>query len=295
MIKMVVRAFVFLALLGLAVYGCRKNSPGAMDAFNKAVNKSTAAAPPPQAKPEPQIHFGGLAPLEPGLDAGRFQAPGLDAEILAVRIDPEYFELDILTAGEHGGTALTAADWARTKGLSFAINAGMYLDDARGTGVGYMKRAGKILSGRDPGDYKAALAFGPGNPDLPAVRIIDKQCHDYPALRDQYSHVLQSIRMTDCKGNVVWQRSDKRHTQAAAAADSRGRAVFAYVQEPVSTYEFAQALMALPLDIRSALYLEGGPPTQLFMASAGMTLSRSGLFSAGALPIPNVITAKPRK
>lgn len=293
MFKTVLRACCVLAALGLAVYGCHKHNPDPLNALDKAVNGAAGAQAAPE-NSEPHITFGALAPLEPGLDAGLFQSSGSGAEILVVRIDPARFDLDILTAAEHGGTERTAADWAQSKGLAFAVNAGMYMDDTRGTSVGYMKRAGKVLSGRDPGDYKAALAFGPRDAALPAARIIDKQCHDYSALRDKYDFVVQSIRMTDCHGNIVWARSDKRHAQAAASADSAGRVLFAFVQEPVSTYEFAQALLALPLDATGLLYLEGGPPTQLFAASGDMSLSRSGLFSAGALPIPNVIAAKAR-
>lgn len=291
MFKTIVRAGLAAMIVGLFLYGCSTRNPKVRDAINSAMQKTGGAmAAPAQG---PQLAAGAWTTLEPGLDAGLFRAPGTGAEIVAVRMDPARLDLDILAASEHNGAFHTAAQWASGQDLVAAVNAGMYLDDTRGTSVGYMKRAGAVLSARDPGNYKAALAFGPRDPALPPVQIIDMQCHDYPALREQYDNVIQSIRMIDCNGNNVWEPSDKRHTQAAAATDHAGRLIFAYVDEPLSTYDFIQALLALPLDIRSALYLEGGPPTQLFVAAGRTTLSRSGLFNnTDALPLPNVLGAK---
>jgi uncharacterized protein YigE (DUF2233 family) len=291
MFKIIVRACIAFICVGLFIYGCSTHNPKVRDALNTAMQKTGGAmAAPAQG---PQLAQGAWTTLEPGLDAGLFRAPGAGAEIVVVRMDTARLDLDILAASEHNGAFHTAAQWAGGQNLVAAVNAGMYLDDTRGTSVGYMKRAGNVLSARDPADYKAALAFGPRDPALPPVQIIDMQCHDYAALREQYDNVIQSIRMIDCNGNNVWQPSDKRHTQAAAATDRSGRMLFAYVDEPLSTYDFIQALLALPLDIQSAMYLEGGPPTQLFVSAGSNTLSRSGLFNnTDALPLPNVIGAK---
>jgi hypothetical protein len=59
-------------------------------------------------------------------------------------------------------------------------------------------------------------------------------------------------------------------------------------------------LLAAPLDLVQAMYVEGGPEAQLFARGGGKELERFGTFesadtNARAWPVPNVIAAIPKK
>jgi hypothetical protein len=67
-------------------------------------------------------------------------------------------------------------------------------------------------------------------------------------------------------------------------------------------HELVQALLALPLDLAQAMYVEGGPEAQLFARGGGRELERVGTFAAStaaenprAWPVPNVIAAVRRR
>jgi len=58
------------------------------------------------------------------------------------------------------------------------------------------------------------------------------------------------------------------------------------------------ALLALPIDLKQAMYVEGGPEAQLFARGGGVEVERLGAFEAAAVapaadgwPVPNVIAA----
>jgi hypothetical protein len=67
-------------------------------------------------------------------------------------------------------------------------------------------------------------------------------------------------------------------------------------------HELVDALLALPLDLRQAMYVEGGPEAQLFARGGGKEIERVGAFEAApaadnrdAWPVPNVVTAVRRR
>ena len=279
-----------LFAVALAVPGCDAGAPAVRDALRDAVRHAndTRKTPP---RP-PVIRPNAWTRLEPGLDIGVFDSPAADGAVTVVRANPDRFSLDILAAAEHESQSRTAREWAGEFDLAATINAGMFMDDQI-TSVGYMKHNGAVLSGRVVTSYRAALAFGPDDPSLPAVQVIDADCQNYPALRERYANVVQSLRMIDCRGANVWEPRDKRHSQAAAGVDASGNILFAFVREPHSVHEFIEALRALPLDIRNTMYLEGGAQTSLFVSSGALALERVGvsdLFAnTSAWPIPNVL------
>jgi hypothetical protein len=62
-------------------------------------------------------------------------------------------------------------------------------------------------------------------------------------------------------------------------------------------HDLVNALLELPLDLRRAMYVEGGPEAQLFVRGGGTELERLGIHQAApaagddAWPVPNVIAA----
>ena len=228
-------------------------------------------------------------------------SPRGDSRITVVRIDPRRYAFKLLTAKEYGGARLTVRQWARTHGLVAAINAGMYQEDGL-TSVGYMKNFAHV-NNPHVNPNNAVLAFNPADPDVPEVQIIDRACQDFAALRGRYHTLIQSIRMVSCDGRNVWSPQDRRWSIAAVAVDGGGRVLFIHSRSPYPVHDFVNILLRLPLDIRNAMYLEGGPKAALYLSANGIEIERLGRFdsalletnaNAHGLPVPNVLGVVPK-
>jgi phosphodiester glycosidase len=85
--------------------------------------------------------------------------------------------------------------------------------------------------------------------------------------------------------------------------DSTGRFLMIHSRSPISTHDFIDQLLDLPLDLYNAMYVEGGVEAQLAVETENTQLEFSGGFkssllenelSSGAWPIPNVIAVRAR-
>lgn len=239
--------------------------------------------------------------LERGLELGKFVSPQRsdtgDSIIRVLRIDPQHFELQLMNASAtEKGRGLTARDWCRQHGLTAAVNASMYQQDYK-TSVSLMRTRKHVNNARLSKDM-AILAFDRLRSDVPAVKIIDRECDDFSGWRDRYGTLVQSIRMLSCTGRNVWSPQPRKWSTAAIAVDQLGRVLFIHVRSLYSTHDLINILQQLPLEIERALYTEGGPQAQLFVNGGGQELEfvgrvESGLSDASvvsiATPIPNVI------
>ena len=259
-----------------------------------------AVAPAPK-KPVAAAPGSAWRRLEAGLELGEFAAPLRsdrgDSIIRALRIEPSRFELRLLNASaEAGGRPLTARQWCARAGLVAAINASMFQADHR-TSVSLMRTSTHTNNRRLSKD-RAVLAFEPRGPGVPAAMIIDRECDDFEALQERYGTLVQSIRMISCKGENVWSRQERRWSTAAIGADARGRILFLHVRSPYATHDLIDGLLALPLGLARAMYVEGGPEAQLYVASGGEEHEWVGGYETRldekddnqiAWPIPNVV------
>ncbi len=238
--------------------------------------------------------------LEPGLEYGLFDgppgAPG-DGKIAVARLDPEVFELHLLNASAPGqGTPLSAREWALRAGAAAAINASMYQPDYK-TAVSMMRTREHVNQGHVTRD-RAALVFDRLDRSVPPVRIVDRDCEDLETARKRYGTVIQSIRMLSCEGKNVWAPSERRFSVAAVGTDGKGRVLFIHARSPWPVHDLVEALLALPLDLRRAMYVEGGPEAQLFVRGGGVEVERLGAAPAdtgAGWPVPNVIAAVRRR
>ncbi|BDG01011.1 phosphodiester glycosidase family protein [Anaeromyxobacter oryzae] len=245
----------------------------------------------------------GWQPLEPGLDLGLFDgpagAPG-DGKIAVVRVDPHRYRLVLLNASAPGeGGLFTARAWADRHGAAAVINAAMYQADYR-TSVSLMRTRDHVNQARVSKD-RAVLAFDALDAALPPARIIDRDCEDLDAFAPRYGTLVQSIRMVSCERKNVWSPSPRRTSAAAIGIDGKGRVLFIHARSPWPVHELVDALLALPIDLRRAMYVEGGPEAQLYVRGGGREVERVGTFESSpgattgsAWPVPNVLAAIPR-
>jgi hypothetical protein len=262
---------------------------------------ATTPAPTPTATPPrpPGPAPSPFAPLEPGLELALIPGPPAtegDGLIAVVRIDPSRFKLQLLNASAPGeGRPRSVRDWAFRAGASAAINASLYQADWS-TAVGLMRTRDHVNHAR-VGKDRAVLAFDPLASGVAPVRIIDRDCEDLEEAGRAYAGLVQSIRMVSCQRVGVWAPSERRFSTAAVGLDGAGRLLFIHARSPWPVHELVAALLAAPIDLRQAMYVEGGPEAQLYVRGGGTELSRVGAsdhgleLATGNLPVPNVLAA----
>lgn len=239
--------------------------------------------------------------LEPGLELAELPLPAAsdlgDSRLSVLRIDPARFDLVLLNASAPGqDQPLTARAWCEQAGLAAAINASMYQTDFK-TSVGLMRTA-EHVNNAHLGKDRAVLAFDRADDGVPPADIIDLTCQDFAALRARYRTLVQSIRMVSCTGENRWQQQPRKWSTAAIGIDKHGRVLFMHCRSPYTTHDLIEGMLALPLDLAKAMYVEGGPEAQLYLRSGDFELERVGSFETGfmetnantaAWPVPNVV------
>lgn len=242
----------------------------------------------------------GFTTLEPGLELGVFpgpaDAPG-DGQIWIARVDPTRFELKLVNASALDARPHTIRQWAQGAGAAVAINAGMFREDGL-TSVGLMRTRLHENNPHRTRSYKAVLAFDPARAELPPVRLLDAACGELDAFPPPYGTLVQSIRMVSCDRQNVWAAEARRWSSAAIGVDGLGRVLFIHARSPWPVHELVDALLALPVDLRRAMYLEGGKEAQLFVRGGGREVERLGAIDAPggqdrSIPweIPNALVA----
>ncbi|MGV7220637.1 MAG: phosphodiester glycosidase family protein [Nitrospinales bacterium] len=239
--------------------------------------------------------------IEPGLEIAAFSSPKKsiigDSLIRVLRINPENFEFRLINSSAIGDKkTYSAKNWAIKHGLIAAINASMYQGD-RQTSVSLMQTKKHINNSRISKD-KVMLAFDPLKENLPEVKILDKDCHDFDHVKTKYKSLIQSIRMISCKGENVWQQQKKIWSISAIGMDKDGNILFIHSRSPYSTHDFINILFEIPISIKRAMYTDGGSVAQMYVKSHKYGGEFLGSYSTGSnesdsnfigWPIPNVI------
>jgi hypothetical protein len=230
----------------------------------------------------------------PGLEIARFENPS----VVVVRVDPAHYDFRLLSAkGKGFKTAPSAAEWVERHGVTGVINASMFQADHL-TSVAYM-RDGKAVNNGSWNRDKAVFVSQPLQPGLPPVRILDRSCEDAVGIARKYRVAVQNIRMIDCKRRNVWAPQPRKSSTACVGMDGRGRVLLIHARAPQATHDLIGVLLALPLDLRRLMYVEGGREASLYVKVGGrVVVSETGDFVAGLFggndksglwPLPNVI------
>ena len=242
--------------------------------------------------------------LEAGLEYGELTSPiratSGDSIIRVLRVDPARWRFELVSASATPDAGRqTARGWARLHGLAAAINASLYQADYR-TSVSLLKSRRHVNNPR-LSKHNAVLLFDRLDPGVPPVTLVDRTCRDLGAVQPRYGAAVQSIRMISCHRTNVWSQQPRAWSSAAVGVDGQGRVLLMHMRAPLSTHDFADALLALPLDLRQTMYVEGGPEAQLYVNAGGREIEVVGshgsssfapLENSAALPIPNVIGIK---
>lgn len=242
--------------------------------------------------------------LGKGLELGRFSASdtiGSDnARINILRIDPAVYQFHLLNASAtQSGNKQTAKNWCTTYQLISAINASMYQEDHK-TSVSFMRSENHINNSYVSKD-KTILAFNRKKPSDPLVKMIDRECDDFNEWIKRYGTFIQNIRIISCKRENVWAQQLEKWSIAAIGIDTANRVLFIHSPSPHSPHDFINMLLALPIQIAQAMYVEGGTEAQLYIQTDTQEFEFIGGYENDhkgddliARPIPNVIGIKKR-
>ncbi len=257
-----------------------------------AVLPAGAAPPAPEQlrTPAPGIEYSAyrIISSEKGSDENR---------IHVVRIDPAAARLKLLTASEHDGKLRTAREWCRDFNLVSAINAGMFAKDYS-TNVGYLRNGDHVQNGRWNRQYRSALAFNPKRAGIPAAVVVDLDETDARRKLEDYASVIQNLRLMKADGVSVWQKSDRKWSEAAVGIDREGRVLFIFCRKPLPMWKFNEMLGSLGLGILRLMHMEGGSWASLSVRSREFKIDLAGDFESGEengganfsqMRIPNVI------
>lgn len=272
-------------------------------------DKPVHSAGPPSQPPHPfglNADAAEWTTLEPGLELRLFHAPtpsGFGDSIITIaRVSPDLWDLRLLCASEHGNTHRTARQWANEFNLSAAINAGMYLPDDPGSHCSYMQNGAHINSARI-GKQKGWVAFSPKREGIPRATISEGAPEIRKRLINDYTAIIQNERVIAAPREIVWKKDERMWCMALLGMDNEGRILFIFTRSPHAVHDFAQMLLELPIGLKCAVYLDGGPPASFYMTHGAEEMELIGSYETGfrqddtnriAQPLPNVIGIAPR-
>jgi hypothetical protein len=223
-----------------------------------------------------------------------------DSKIFILKADPRLCNFSLLCASQHGKQNRTADGWAKEFGANVVINAGMFNMVNKSANKGYLKSFSHINNPKINGNYNVMMGINPkGNSDTSMI-ISDMTCRDWSSVGANYNTLCQGMRMIDCNGNpMAW---DKRPGQACSmvigATDSIGNIYFVFTRSPYTHQKMIGFLFVLIPNIRTTVYLEGGPEASLFIQTGDTVISKIGSYVSKTYPndkndhfwkIPNVI------
>ncbi|MBW1805744.1 MAG: phosphodiester glycosidase family protein [Deltaproteobacteria bacterium] len=244
----------------------------------------------------------GWQKLDDGIYIGEFEpgkkSPLCNNRIVVIRIDPKAYSIRLLSASEHGQTLRTAKQWCIDFGLTAAINASMYLDIDYLKSTGYMRNYAHINNPYINKVFGALMLFNPVDRHLPDVQIIDRRIRkDWEKLAGKYNTVVQNYRMISNRIKRGWPQQDRSYATAAIGTDEEGNVLFILSRSPYSTHDLIHILLSLPIGLKNAMYVEGGPKAALYLKTDDMEMNLtgscdtdlSGKYNQAHSELPNVI------
>jgi len=204
-----------------------------------------------------------------------------DSKITVLKIDPSKYKFEIATASQNKCNPKPLSEWCADKNLMAGVNATMFSVFNNRRANGYLRNYKHINNGKLKGGYGAMAVFNPKKgKKVPPFQIIDMSCTDWQSLKSSYNCFAQSIRMIDCNSQKVeWKaKPDMRSSMSVLAADNDGNALFIFTRSPYSANQFSDMLLALPLNIKNAMYLDGGPESSFYLCHNGFEICKFGCY-----------------
>ena len=180
-----------------------------------------------------------------------------DRDLVVIRADPSITPLELLNQNP----AVSLAQAAKSNGFSVAINAAMFAKDYV-TSIGYMKNFENINNAHFNPKLRSFLLFHPKNKRSPPIKIGTREDID------AYQTVFQTHRMIDGNGKILWNKgASVYHQVGLVGVDGKSRVLFFFHPSLIDMHDLVAEILALKLDLRGLLYLDGGNHGSLYLSS----------------------------
>jgi len=222
--------------------------------------------------------------LDIGIQYSEIQAKKItnigEYKVSFLKINPRNYKFHLVSATENDSLQRTAKEWCNLKKLILAVNAGMYGGKSKLLNVGYMSNYEHINNSVLKENYKAVIAFNPKNNNETPLKIIDLENENWQIFKEKYNSFTQCMRLIDSKSNAVYwkQKYFMRSSIVALATDYENNVLIIFTRSPFTPNEFNHFLLQLPLKIKTAVYLEGGPEASLYFNNGTIEFEKIGSY-----------------
>lgn len=228
-----------------------------------------------------------------------------DSKLTILKVDTHKFDFKFLTASEHGKRLRTAEEWGLEFDQTIIINAGMYSYNKMHSNKGYMKNFDHLNNPVKSNYYNAIMAMHPKDKTKAPFQIIDITYQDWEKVKTQYFSLCQGMRMMGQEGEGMGfsKRPDQACSMVLTATDAAGNIYIVFTRSPYTHRTMIDFLQGLPLNIRTTVYLEGGPETSLYVNTGDTVIAKYGSYVSNSCnndnndhfwKIPNVIALRKR-
>lgn len=229
-----------------------------------------------------------------------------DSKLSILRIDISKFEFRFLTASEHGRKMRTAPEWANEFDMNLVVNAGMYAYNKTHSNKGYMKNFNHLNNPHKSDYYNAMMAMHPKESGKQAFEIFDITYHRWDSIQPLYHSFCQGMRMISSRREAMEfsKRPDQSCSMIVAATDEAGLLYIVFTRSPYTHRTIIGYLLDLPLNLRTSVYLEGGPEASLYIQTSDTIIAKYGSYVSNTCnndnndhfwKIPNVIALRVKK
>ena len=203
-----------------------------------------------------------------------------DSRIFMLKANPLLCNFRILSASENIGADRPADLWAKDFGVNVVVNAGMFNMANHRTNRGYLKNDSHYNNSHLNNKYNVMMAMNPKRASDTSMVISDMTVRDWEGLKLKYRTLCQGMRMIDGSGNpLAW---DKRPGQSCSmvlgATDIAGNIFFVFTRSPYTHQQMIGFLFRLIPNIRTTVYLEGGPEASLYIQTRDTVISKYGSY-----------------
>lgn len=225
-----------------------------------------------------------------------------DSQISIIKLNLENYDVCLKLAAETDSVFKTLPEWSEQENYCFVFNAGMYSLQNRYQSTGFVRRENFILNHTFKNNFNALLAFSPTDLALPPMKIIDLSAENYEQYKDQYTCFVQSIRMIASGEAVYWSPKSKLKCSMLILAQTFDNEMLVlFTRSPYSPNEMIDFMLSSHLNIKDAMYMEGGPEASFYYNFNEAEFGKFGSYVSQTHPtdknneykkMPNVIGLK---
>lgn len=222
-----------------------------------------------------------------------------DSKLTILKIDPNQVEFDLFTASALDSASRPVNFWADTMNLNIVFNAGMYDLGKPLTSRGLLKNKDHHNQLNFKDGWNVMFALNPlDSMNTSDAVVYDVECTPYEQIKNRYSSFAQGIRMLDCSGNPMHWKRNQSCSMLVCAHDEQDNLILIFNRSPYSQNQLINFMKQFPTPLHSAIYMEGGPETSLYVSIGDFCLQKVGSYVSGTYPkdtnetfwrLPNVI------